>query len=163
MDKTCTMGRVSAFRAAALALALAAGLALPGVASSTLYKWVDANGRVVYSDQPPTGNVKAEIVQGAPPPANPNAMKDLATKEAEFKKRQIDAADNAKKSDTQRADLTKKIEQCTRTQTQIKQLAAEQIGLVRYNEKGEMVYVDDATRRKEREQLELWFKANCPT
>lgn len=163
MDKTFTICRISAFRAAALAFALLGGVALSGVASAALYKWVDANGRVVYSDQPPSGNVKAEIVQGAPPPANPNAVKDMAAKEAEFKKRQIDAADNAKKADAQRADLTKKTEQCTRTQTQIKQLAAEQIGLVRYNEKGEIVYVDDATRRKEREQLELWFKANCPT
>jgi hypothetical protein len=163
MGKTDTSSRVSALRTAALALALLGCLALPGVASSATYKWVDANGRVVYSDQPPTGNVKAEIVQGAPPPANPNAVKELASKEADFKKRQIEAADNAKKADTQRAELAKKGEQCTRAQTQIKQLAAEQIGLVRYNEKGEIVYVDDATRRKEREQLELWVKANCPT
>ena len=24
------------------------------------YKWTDANGRVIYSDQPPSGNVKVE-------------------------------------------------------------------------------------------------------
>jgi len=155
--------RISALRGAALALAMLGSLALSGVASCATYKWVDANGRVVYSDQPPPGNVKAEIVQGAPPPANPNAVKELAAKEAEFKKRQIDAVDNAKKVDAQRAETGKRAEQCARTQTQIKQLAAEQIGLVRYNEKGEIVYVDDATRRKEREQLELWVKANCPT
>ncbi len=45
--------RVSALRGAALAFAMLGSLALPGVASATLYKWVDANGRVVYSDQPP--------------------------------------------------------------------------------------------------------------
>ena len=43
---------------AALALAIARGLAAP--ASAALYKWTDANGRVVYSDQPPPGNVKIE-------------------------------------------------------------------------------------------------------
>ena len=163
MGTARTTRRISALRGAVLALALLGSLALSGVASSATYKWVDANGRVVYSDQPPPGNVKAEIVQGAPPPANPNAVKELAGKEAEFKKRQIDAVDNAKKVDAQRAETGKRAEQCARTQTQIKQLAAEQIGLVRYNEKGEIVYVDDATRRKEREQLELWVKANCPT
>jgi hypothetical protein len=42
-----------------------------------------------------------------------------------------------------------------------RQLAAEQISLVRVNEKGEQVYVDDATRRKERTNLETWVKANC--
>ena len=155
--------RVSALRGAALALAILGGLALSGVASSTTYKWVDANGRVVYSDQPPPGNVKSEIVQGAPPPSNPNAVKEMVAKEAELKKRQLDAVDNAKKADVQRVEMAKRGEQCVRAQTQIKQLAAEQISLVRYNEKGEIVYVDGATRRKEREQLELWVKANCPT
>jgi hypothetical protein len=48
-------------------------------------------------------------------------------------------------------------------QAQIRQLAAEQISLVRVNEKGEQVYVDDATRRKERTNLETWVKANCST
>ena len=153
--------RVSALRGAALALAILGGLALSGVASSTTYKWVDANGRVVYSDQPPPGNVKAEIVQGAPPPSNPNAVKEMVAKEAELKKRQLEAADNAKKADTQRTEVVKRNEQCTRAEIQIKQLSAEQIGLVRYNEKGEIVYVDDVTRRKERERLELFLKANC--
>ena len=29
---------------------------------------------------------------------------------------------------------------------------------MRYNEKGEIVYVDDAARRKERAELETWVK-----
>jgi hypothetical protein len=144
--------------AAAFALA-SASLAVP--AAATLYKWTDANGRVVYSDQPPIG-IKSEIVQGAPAPSNPNAVKDMAAKELELKKRQTEVAKKDEKTDSQRAELAKKSEQCARTQTQIKQLAAEQIGLVRINEKGEAVYVDDATRRKERGDLELWMKANCP-
>ena len=38
---------------------------------AALYKWTDANGRVVYSDQPPAGDVKVDTVAGPPPPANP--------------------------------------------------------------------------------------------
>ncbi|MFO1324779.1 MAG: DUF4124 domain-containing protein [Burkholderiales bacterium] len=144
--------------AAALALGCAA-CALP--ATAALYKWVDANGRIVYSDQPPPTNIKSEIVQGAPPPVNPNAAKDLAAKDLEFKKRQTDAADKEKKAESQRVEVAKKNEQCTRAQIQMKQLGAEQIGLVRYNEKGEVVYVDDATRRRERVELEAWFRQNC--
>ncbi len=150
-------------RATAAVLLAAGALALAGAASAALYKWTDANGRVVYSDQPPPGNVKVETIQGAPPPSNPNAVKELAAKEAELKKRQIDAADAAKKAEAQRADLARVGDACSRAQMQIKQLAAEMIGLARYNEKGEIVIVDDATRRKEREQLENWYKANCGT
>lgn len=146
------------------AVLLAAGaFALAGPASGTLYKWTDANGRVVYSDQPPPGNVKVETIQGAPPPSNPNAVKELAAKEAEYKKRQLDAADAAKKAEAQRAELAKVGDACTRAQLRIKQLAAEMIGLARYNDKGEIVFIDDATRRREREQLDNWYKANCGT
>jgi hypothetical protein len=145
--------------AAAFALGLAS---FPAPVSAALYKWTDANGRVVYSDQPPLGNFKIETLQGPPPPANPNAVKEMAAKELELKKRQTDAAEMDKKTESQRAEMAKKTEQCARMQEQIRQLAAEQISLVRLNEKGETVYVDDATRRKERAELELRVKTNCP-
>ena len=76
------------------------GPRVPGVAE------FDASGRVVYSDQPPTGNVKVEQIQGPSARSNPNAGKELATKEAEFKKRQLDAVEKEKKSDSERADLS---------------------------------------------------------
>lgn len=141
-----------------LALSLCA-LAVP--AAAALYKWTDANGRVVYSDQPPPGDVKTQVMPGASPPSNPNAVKDMANKDLELKKRAKDAAEKEKKDETARADLAKRNEQCTRVEGQIRQLAAEQLALVRVNEKGETVYVDDATRRKEREDLATWQKQNC--
>jgi hypothetical protein len=144
-----------------MGLCVLAFAALAAPASAGLYKWTDANGRVVYSDQPPTGNVKVETVAGAPPPSNPNAVKEMAAKEAEFKKRQTDATEKEKKTDAQKVEIAKRAEQCQRAQSQIKQLSAEQVAFVRYNEKGEVVYVDDATRRKERADLETWVKANC--
>ena len=146
--------------AAAFALGSAS---LPESASAALYKWTDANGRIVYSDQPPLGDIKIETLQGPPPVANPNAVKEMAAKELELKKRQTEIVEKDKKADSQRAELAKKTDQCARMQAQIRQLAAEQISLVRVNEKGEQVYVDDATRRKERSDLELRVKANCPT
>jgi Domain of unknown function (DUF4124) len=146
---------------AAAALTLCVAL-LPIAASAALYKWTDANGRVVYSDQPPIGDIKTETILGASPPSNPNAVKEMAAKELDLKRRQTAELEKDKKTDAQRAEVAKRSEQCVRTQAQVKQLAAEQIALVRYNEKGEVVYVDDATRRKERTDLETWVKANCP-
>jgi hypothetical protein len=140
------------------ALALTA-LAAP--ASAVLYKWTDANGRVVYSDQAPPGDVKVEIVAGAPAVSNPNAAKELAAKEAEFKKRQTDAAEKEKQGEAKRLELAKRADQCRRAQMQITQLSQEMIELVRYNEKGEAVVVDPETRRKERSGLEAWVKSNC--
>ena len=136
-----------------------AALALP--ASATLYKWTDASGRVVYSDIPPTGDVKVEIVTGAPPPANPNAVKDMAAQQAEIKKRQTEAAEKEKKAEEKRLEVNKMAEQCERARLQVKQLAAEQVPYVRMNEKGETVYLDEATRRKEREETEKWIASAC--
>jgi hypothetical protein len=46
-----------------MALGLALCVALP--ASAELYKWVDSDGRVQYSDKPPPSNIKTEKL-GAP-------------------------------------------------------------------------------------------------
>ena len=147
----------------AAALAAFALCALAGGAHAALYKWTDANGRIVYSDQPPTGNIKYESVGGAAPPSNPNAVKEMAGKEADFKKRQADAAAAQTKADAERVQQAKRLEMCERARSNIRQLAAEQVAMVRHNEKGEMVVVDDATRRRERIEIEAWMKTNCPS
>lgn len=131
-------------------------------AGAALYKWTDANGRVVYSDQPPPGDVKVDTIASPPPPANPNAVKEMANKEAEGKKQQADAADNAKKAAQTRADATKMAGTCKDARLELNSLAANQILLYRVNEKGETVYMDDADRRRRRENLETFMKSNCP-
>ena len=65
---------------------VAALLLIAAPVLATTYKWTDANGRVIYSDQPPTGNFKVEALDAPPPPANPNAVKELANKDAELQK-----------------------------------------------------------------------------
>lgn len=44
-------------------LIIAASLFIDVSASAQPYKWVDANGRVQYTDQPPPGAKKAEPVK----------------------------------------------------------------------------------------------------
>jgi hypothetical protein len=131
-------------------------------AESALYKWTDANGRVVYSDQPPSGDVKVETIAGPPPPANRNAVKEMANKEAEGKKQQIDAAENAKKAALTRADAQKRAGMCRDTRAELAALSADQVLLYKLNEKGETVFMDDAERKRRRDVLESNLKTNCP-
>ncbi len=135
---------------------------VPTVANAALYKWTDASGRVVYSDQPPNSDAKTETIQAPAPIGNADAVKSLANRDAEFRKRQAEAAESTKKLDTQRSDAAKRNEQCTRAAGQIKLLSSDQLALVRQNEKGEVVQIDDAMRRKERGDLETWIRTNCP-
>ena len=158
--------RASAISTACRAtVSLAFGVALGVVAfpaAAALYKWTDANGRVVYSDQPPIGNFKVEAINAPPPPANPNAVKELATKEAELQQKKMLRADEESKAATTRAEADKKREQCAKVRGQIAMMQSDQNVLYfRANEKGERVFMDDAARRKEREQLEGWLRENC--
>lgn len=142
-------------------LAIATSLAASSVAAA-LYKWVDANGRTVYSDQPPT-NVKAELMGASAPAANPEAAKELATKDAEFKKRQSDRLDEAKKSEKARADAQKLAASCVQARSQASGLRRTELPVYRLNDKGERVLMDDAARKAEADRLDAMVKErNCP-
>ena len=152
----------TAFRAAVLLgfSAAVGAIALP--AAAAMYKWTDANGRVIYSDQPPNGNYKVEAINAPPPPANPNAVKELAAKEAELQQKKMLRAEEETKLAKTRAETDKKREQCAKVRGQVAMMQSDQNVLyMRSNEKGEPVYMDDAARRKEREQLNGWMRENC--
>jgi Domain of unknown function (DUF4124) len=134
-----------------------------GDAAAALYKWTDANGRVVYSDQPPPGNVKVETLNAPPPPANPNAAKELANKEMEYKQRQLESVEAGKKAEKERVAAKDLADNCAQLKASLAQLAGDQVTLYRLNEKGERIVMDDAARRAERDKLVKWMRDNkCP-
>jgi len=141
---------------------VAAVLWIAGPATAAVYKWTDANGRVVYSDQPPPANVKVETLAAPPPPANPNAVKELAQKDAELRQRQAQRAEGEKKAEQARTDAELRRTQCAQARSNIGLLAAASGEIIyRPNEKGERVLMDDVARRREREQLAAWVRDNC--
>ena len=144
-----------------IASVLTAALVSAGAGSATLYKWTDASGRVVYSDQPPPGNVKSEVLKGPPPPANPSAVKDLATKELEYRQRQLDKAEATAKAEKDSAAAKARMDNCTQVKGEMQQLAQGDLTVYRVNEKGERVVMDEAARRTERERLGKWLRENC--
>ncbi len=147
---------------ALVALAMAMAIVSP-LASAALYKWVDANGRVVYSDQPPMGNVKSELIGAAAPPANPDALKEMVNKDAELKKRQSDRQDDARKSEKSRADAQKLASLCLQARTQASGMRRTDVAMYRLSEKGERVLMDDAMRKAEADRFDQMVKErNCP-
>lgn len=134
-------------------------VALP--AAAAVYKWTDASGRVIYSDQPPPSDVKAETIKTPPPPDNPNALKELQQKDAERRQRQAQREQGEAKASQAQADVQQKSAECSRIQAQVGRLAASQEIVYRVNEKGERVVLDDAARNAERAQFERWLRENC--
>src|ERR1700675_3343950 len=111
-----------------------------------LYKWIDDNGRVVYGDQPPPG-AKPEKLNASMGPADPNAVRDMASKDAEIKKRQQQRADEAAKTAKDDLDGKKKLDQCVQARGRIKTLRND-VAVYRYNEKGEKVFYEAADRER---------------
>ena len=153
--------RVASRSTLAAALAIAVGVLVAAApVGATMYKWVDKSGKVVYSDQPPPADIKSEIVKPPPPPANPNASKELADKELEIKQRDKKRADDAQAADKVRVEADRRRENCAQARGQL--LAMQQnANVVRYNEKGERIFLDDAARREAVERQQQAVLENC--
>lgn len=152
------MKRSSLLWLAACTLAFAA---LP--AGAALYKWNDENGRVVYGDTPPAG-VKAERVNPTVAPADPSAVRDMATKDAQINKRQQDRADEDAKAEKDQADARSKVDRCVQIRGNLQTLRGSQLGVYRFNEKGEKVYLETADREKRIADAEKLLRdLKCPS
>ena len=113
-------------------------------ASAAMYKWVDENGRTAYGDTPPAG-VKAERINSGPAPADPAAVRDMATKDAEVRKRMQQRSDDEAKAQKDRVDENLRRTQCQQAAGRVKSLRQD-ANVYRYNEKGEKVFLDTAAR-----------------
>lgn len=123
-----------------------AAVLLSPTCDAILYKWTDENGRIVYGDQPPPGT-KPERLNTGIGPADPNAVRDLANKDADIKKRQQQRADDASKAEKDQADARRKLDQCVQARGRIKMMREDR-AIFRYNEKGEKVYYQPADREQ---------------
>ncbi|MGA7799204.1 MAG: DUF4124 domain-containing protein [Gammaproteobacteria bacterium] len=92
-------------------LLLALVLAAASPARGAIYKWIDNQGGVHYSQQPPAGN-KAQELPPAPPPAqDPDKVRSELKSRVDAMQKQQDAQDKTKQKkrdkeqhETQRAD-----------------------------------------------------------
>jgi hypothetical protein len=96
-----------------LASALLGYLLLAANAYAGVYKWVDANGVVHYSDQPnPSPNTKQLNLPPPPAPSSPDAKdsgpKSLADKELDLRKRRAAAEEAQKKAEQSQKEAKQK-------------------------------------------------------
>ena len=114
-----------------------------------LYKWVDEQGKVHYSDQPPSGKVKSESTLSLPSPpgaaSSPDSGKTWQEKELEFQKRKTGAAEaEAKKQKAEQEAKTKR-ENCEKAKNQLSQLESS-APVYTYDEKVGRTYLNEAQR-----------------
>jgi hypothetical protein len=138
-----------------------------------MYKWVDANGKVQYSDKPPPQGAKAEAVKNrsssvsgpagsAAAPvkdatkgdgksgaaAKPAGPLTTADQEQAFRKRKQDEEEAQKKAQEKLTQEKQKQESCNGARTNV---AALEAGgrQVRFDTKGERYFLDDTQTQAE--------------
>lgn len=148
-------------------LVLGSMLFYTAVASAQLYRWVDGDGRVHYTNTPPPAGVKSRTLAAparAPvsPATNGDSVPDAAAKDAAkgpltpaeqeqaFRKRQMEAQKAAEKAEAERKESVAKSENCERAREHLRTLESGQ-RVSRTNAQGEREYIDDAARARETE------------
>ena len=133
-----------------LFIAIAILLATATVAAQ-VYKWVDKDGKVQYSDTPPPASAtktEAKKIDTSPAAASTTAepSKTLQDRAKDFDKRKAEVADKAKKSDTEKQNADIKEANCTNARSAMRDLESGR-PLVRTSESGDREYVSDEARQ----------------
>ena len=144
------------FRSLVLSLAL---FALSGYFNSesqaAIYKWIDDNGKVHYSDQPPPASQAEEIDVDTAPSAPTNGLTDEQRQQKQQRLLDAFTKERADKKATEEK-ATKAAEErkswCVRARDELRQLK-EATYLYDYDESGEMIiYSKEAREQVAREQ-----------
>lgn len=140
-------------------------LALIGLnAHAGLNKWVDAEGKVHYSDTPPP-DVKTESVRNisrkgqSEAPVN-YSPKSIAEREADYKKSKLEKEESAQKQAQQDAKAETKKNNCEAARHNARAIE-EGSRIVTYDEKGEKTYLNDDARAQRLEEAREAINSNC--
>jgi Domain of unknown function (DUF4124) len=144
-------------------------LLLAGTVNADVYKWVDKDGKVQYSDQPPlSGDAKKmkrkskDSTETSSPASNSAAKPaaSVADQELEYRKRKAEKEETEKKQQSE-ADTAKQNKQyCASLKGDLRS-HSDGTRLVRYNEKGERTFLDDKERADSKVKLEERIAKEC--
>lgn len=139
-------------------------LAAPAVLNAAqVNKCLDGSGKVVgYASECPAGS-RAEPTNIRSAPASGDTSKSLAERDAEFRKRQIEQQEAAKKAEQKSAETAQRKRACDDTRGYLKSLQ-ERHRIVRTDPKsGESVFLKDAEYAQEIEKSRRFLAENCPS
>lgn len=145
-------------------LAIAAALAFaPLAGAQQMYKYVDKDGKTVYTDQPPP-TVQAKPIASPPPPPSPakaaEGNKSAVERDKDAQKGREKAKEAQKKQDeaSQRAQQAE--QRCNVARSTLQQYT-EGGRLMKYNEKGEREYMSDEEIAKGRNAAQREMDEAC--
>ena len=133
-------------------------------AKAELYKWVDEQGKVHYSDQPASGKIKSETkleIANQPAKAGADNTKTWQEKDLDYKKRLADAAEAETKKQQVAQDAKTKLENCDKAKQNLSQLESN-LPVTTFNENTGRTILNEAQRadatEKARKSVSEWCK-----
>lgn len=134
-------------------LTIVSMLALATVAQAGVTRWVDAEGKVHYSDQPPPPTAKSQKtldLKAGPAlpivaPDGKGGEKSLAEKDLESRKRRVQAEEAAAKQARDQEEAKNRKANCEQARNQLQALQEGQ-RIAKFDEKGERVFLEDSDR-----------------
>ena len=135
--------------------------ALAPLAGAQLYKYVDKDGKTVYSDQPPANLDSKQVnIQSAPAAGSPAAEKSALERDKELEKLRAKSREETKKSDQATRNAQAQEERCAQA-TNYHRTFVDGGKISKYNEKGEKVLMDDQEIEAEREKARRQMEEAC--
>ena len=137
-----------AFRIHAGRLLFLGALAFAAHAHAELYKWTDAQGKVHYTDQPPSLNSQT-VKHSAPGQAESTtkATQSLDAKEQDYQKRRKEAEEARAKADKEAEKARIARENCEKARKNLSTLQdANSTRVYSTNAAGQRTYMDDSAR-----------------
>ena len=132
--------------------------------AAQVYSWKDENGRIHYSDTPPSG-VDTKRVPGtrsAPTPATPaSTQKTTAEKELEFRQRREAAAEAEAKAAKEKEIEDARMEACAQARNHLAALDSGERLREIDSKTGETTYLNDERRAAEKARVQKQIDTNC--
>jgi hypothetical protein len=144
-------------------LALACSLALVSTlaAADHLYKWVDKDGHVHFSQTPPAGTgVQAQSVDVNAPPPDPTGLRNSQALQQQLADKDKKAKEEAEKNKPDPHAEALKKQHCDDLKSRLSTLQNSGRAAT-VDAQGNMNYLDDAARAKEEQEIESEIKSDC--
>ena len=136
-------------------------LAVATLTSAQLYKYVDKNGKTVYTDQPPPdADPKAMRIPSSAQGSAPAPAKSAVAQDKELQKGRDKAKENEKKAEDTAARARQQEELCA-SATMAYQQYSQGGRMTKLDEKGEKIFLGDAEIDAARERAKQKMDEVC--
>ena len=140
---------------------LVLALAAAPLASAQLYKYVDKDGKTVYSDQPPVaGDSKRLRVESSPAAAAPAPAKSAFDKDKDLEKGRKEARDQAKKGADSAKAAQAAEERCANARSNYA-VYSDGTRMMKRLPSGERVFLEDAEIAQEKAKAKADMDDAC--